>query len=230
MASAFGSGDPAPRRSADRVRVIVYAALVLLAVGALALRAGWINTRAAAGSPRYVRLRGLTGERQPMSVWLDGSGHVHELAVKLIGLCENGGSFRSAGLPRVPASRSERPPAASSRASTTRSNPSAASPRTRSSGPPHGSARARGTQAARRASRPPSCIPTDVACAATPAMSLGPSTGRASRMDPPCRSPRSPSARHPRSCDSRRSSTGPAKRPTRKARNASCAGIERVSR
>lgn len=92
MASAFGSEDPAPRRSADRVRVIVYPAVVLLAVGALALRAGWINTRAAAGSPRYVQLRGLTDERQPMSVWLDSGGRVHELAVKLIGLCENGGS------------------------------------------------------------------------------------------------------------------------------------------
>ena len=92
MASAFGSGDPAPRRSVDRVRVIVYPALVLLAVGALALRAGWINTRATAGSPNYVQLRGLTAERQPMTVWLDGTGRVHELAVKLIGLCENGGS------------------------------------------------------------------------------------------------------------------------------------------
>ena len=102
MASAFGSGDPAPRRSADRVRVIVYPALVLLAVGALALRAGWINTGAAAGSPRYVRLGGLTGERQPMSVWLDGGGRVHELEVKLIGLCENGGSDPLSWSPESP--------------------------------------------------------------------------------------------------------------------------------
>jgi hypothetical protein len=105
----MGGADPLDRFSArgpvDRVRLVVYAVLFVLALAALALRARWIDASTAASAKAYIVLRGETDEQQPISVELERRRRIHSLNVQLSGLCENGGRYMvgwSPDTPRIP--------------------------------------------------------------------------------------------------------------------------------
>ncbi len=100
MASAFG--EPSGRRPVERVRVIVYPALVVLAIAVVAVRISHPHASQAAGNTANVNLRGRTEEQQPVAVTLGYHGEIRSLHVHLSGMCENGGEYRISWEPESP--------------------------------------------------------------------------------------------------------------------------------
>ncbi len=100
MASAFG--EPPRRHPVDRVRMVLYPALLLLAIAVVALRVTHPHASQAAQDTSNVNLRGLTEEQQPVAVTLSRGGEIRSLHVHLIGICENGGEYRIGWEPESP--------------------------------------------------------------------------------------------------------------------------------
>src|SRR5947209_7029460 len=94
--------EPRVKRHVYGVRIVVYPLLVVATCLVAALRLGWLNVGPSASASPLPELRGGTDERQAISVGLSDSGSARALQTTLIGVCENGGTYRIGWAPDSP--------------------------------------------------------------------------------------------------------------------------------